>query len=115
MMLTSDYPDTAAGVQYWREHQVEFNDTMLKKPPAKQLPYPSIDWTTALQTNDSDSFVVVRGSSYLEPFKVQQSTSAIHELPFPTLICVLIKPIYYGSVKAGAKLFLPTDDELEQG
>lgn len=112
IMMTSDYPDTAAGLQYWHEHQLDFNVTMQKRPPAKRFPYSSIEWSDALQSNGS--FVVVRGSCYLEPFKAQDS-STIQELPFPTLVCVLIKPVYYGSVKPGAKIFSLTDGEIELG
>ena len=111
-MTVADFPDTASGYQYWSDHQVTFREMMQRKPPTKRFPYPSLDWTVALQTGDS--FVVVRGESYLGSFH-DHNISTVHELPFPTLVCVLVKPAYYGAVKSGAKIYIPTDDEIEQG
>lgn len=105
-----DFPDVPSGVRFWRDHHSMFEETMLRRPPAKRYTYPSFDWVSVFQS--SDEFVVVRGAEYLLPFKIQDGV--LDDLPQPTLVCVMVQPLTFGTLKVGAKIFLLSREESQE-
>jgi len=125
-----DYPETAAGSEYWirrleNREDIESRVTRRKKQLVVSWKIPN--WDLMRDSGDDSNstglheFVVARSSRYSDSFRrpaaveeeAPQALPALPKMLFPTCVSVLLVPCARGVPADGAKVMLPTPEDLE--